>query len=232
MSEKTKAPNAESDTKKVREENLKFWDRVSKTDLDYTKEVTFGRQFTSIDATYQIMNATAEFGPYGKTWGLKNMIFDYVECSGEEKLMTLHATFYTPGAEVETANAIHVVSAKGKADPDFMKKIVTNTLTKELSRLGFNADVFLGKFEDEQYVTQLKNEKATENLAKMACDEMEKFKNVEDLHAYFIKLHPKLRNNEVVMEKKNELKTKLAKKKEPLKTSTNKVEKVTPKENE
>lgn len=219
MSEKTKAPNAKSDTKEVQKENLKLWDRVSKTDLDYTKEVTFGRSFTSIDATYQIMNATAEFGPYGKAWGLKNMVFDYIECTGEEKLMTLHATFYTPGAEVETANAINVVSAKGKADADFMKKIVTNTITKELSRLGFNADVFLGKFEDAQYVNELKNEKATENLAKMACQEMEKIKTVELLHKYFIGLHPTLRNNEAVMAKKNELKAKLpaAKKKSPAK---------------
>jgi hypothetical protein len=39
---------------------------------------------------------------------------------------------------------------------DWSKKVATDALTKGLSLLGFNADVFLGKFEDNKYVQELK----------------------------------------------------------------------------
>jgi len=38
-----------------------------------------------------------------------------------------------------------------------MKKATTDGITKCLSMLGFNADVFLGKFDDNKYVQELKN---------------------------------------------------------------------------
>ena len=41
---------------------------------------------------------------------------------------------------------------------DFAKKVETDTLTKALSKLGFNADIFLGKFDDTKYVEQMKQE--------------------------------------------------------------------------
>ena len=49
--------------------NMDIWDAVEKTDPDYTKDVTFGRKFTAIDAHYQIMMATKQFGPIGIGWG-------------------------------------------------------------------------------------------------------------------------------------------------------------------
>ena len=47
---------------------------------------------------------------------------------------------------------------KTKPDSDCFKKATTDGLTKALSYLGFNADIFLGKFEDSKYVEQLKEE--------------------------------------------------------------------------
>ena len=47
-------------------------------------------------------------------------------------------------------------SVNGRVDDDFAKKVATDALTKGLSKLGFNADVFLGKFDDNKYVNQLK----------------------------------------------------------------------------
>ena len=41
---------------------------------------------------------------------------------------------------------------------EFIKKLETNTISKALSRLGFGADVFLGKFDDSRYIQEL-NEK-------------------------------------------------------------------------
>ncbi|MGA1049749.1 MAG: hypothetical protein ACO3UU_17225, partial [Minisyncoccia bacterium] len=49
--------------------NLIIWDAVKETDPRFTKKVSFGaRQFTSIDAHYQIRRATEYFGPIGQGW--------------------------------------------------------------------------------------------------------------------------------------------------------------------
>ena len=43
-------------------------------------------------------------------------------------------------------------------DDNFAKKIETDTLTKAISKLGFNADIFLGKFDDVRYLNEVKEE--------------------------------------------------------------------------
>ena len=42
-----------------------------------------------------------------------------------------------------------------------MKKVATDALTKGLSKLGFNADVFMGMFDDNKYVNKLTNMNGT-----------------------------------------------------------------------
>ncbi len=48
-----------------------------------------------------------------------------------------------------------------KADDQFAKKVETDSLTKCLSKLGFNADIFLGKFDDQRYLAEVTKEFAT-----------------------------------------------------------------------
>lgn len=45
-----------------------------------------------------------------------------------------------------------------KIDDDFMKKAETDLVTKALSKLGFNSDVFMGLYDDNRYVNQMQNE--------------------------------------------------------------------------
>ena len=45
---------------------MDIWNAVSKTDPKHTKKVSFGRKFTAIDAHYQVMKATEQFGPVGE----------------------------------------------------------------------------------------------------------------------------------------------------------------------
>jgi hypothetical protein len=45
-----------------------------------------------------------------------------------------------------------------KLDDQFAKKVETDTLTKAISKLGFNADIFMGKFDDQRYVEEMKEE--------------------------------------------------------------------------
>ena len=60
---------------------MKIWKSVEKTNPKYTKEVNFGRKFTTINAQYQMMTATEQFGPYGKGWGVRNEEFKMI-CDG------------------------------------------------------------------------------------------------------------------------------------------------------
>jgi len=136
--------------------NLELWEKVEKSDTRYLKRVEYGkRSFTTIDAYYQIKVATGIFGPYGKTWGLKDTSLEIVSV-GETPMAIYKATFYYPEGEFEIWNAIKI------NDDEFAKKVETDTLTKALSRLGFNADVFLGMYDGNRYTQKPANQPAKE----------------------------------------------------------------------
>ena len=143
-------------------DNLKLWDSVEKTDPYYTKDnsryhKTSGlllHKSTAINAAYQLKTATDQWGPYGSKWGLRktNFNYDLINITG---MAIYTAEFYYPGGSFEITNSVSIlVGPKKYADNDFAKKCETDTLTKALSKLGFNADIFMGEWEDEAYVAQ------------------------------------------------------------------------------
>lgn len=148
------------------ENKLMLWDRVSTTDPSMTKNVTIGkRSYTSISPQYQLRKATKEFGCYGETWGLKNTTYIIIDMPDESKLLVLNAVFFYPSGEFPISSSSTLGEWKTKedyktkkevrvysVDSDAYKKIETDVTTKALSKLGFNADVFMGKFEDSKYI--------------------------------------------------------------------------------
>lgn len=152
--------------------NLKLWNAVEKTNPKYTKKANVkGNNITSIAPQYQIKNVTEQFGIYGQTWGFKSLEFDYTltESLG---LVILHAVFFFPNGEfpIKNAQALFMDNAKTKVDDNFAKKLETDTLTKAISKLGFNADIFLGSFDDVKYLAEVTKEfadkpKAIENIS-------------------------------------------------------------------
>jgi hypothetical protein len=139
-------------------ENLSLWVSVQETNPADTKPVSFGRKFTAIDAYSQIKKATEIFGSYGTGWGIKSIVHTFVP--NTNMVMGEAQFFYrnenTTNGEFPVTSSILYISEKGKIDDDFAKKLETDMITKALSRLGFNADVFMGKFDDNRYVTQMK----------------------------------------------------------------------------
>ena len=141
-------------------DNLELWNKVYKTNPDYTKKAKIGGMtITSIAPQYQIMMVTEKFGVYGQAWGFKNIQLDY---SLVEKydMVVFKGTFFFPDGEFEIINSIKLFMDRKKEmlDDNFAKKIETDALTKAISKLGFNADIFLGKFDDIRYVEELKKE--------------------------------------------------------------------------
>ena len=153
-------------------ENLELWHKVEKTNPKYTKQANVGgNKITSIAPQYQIMNVTEQFGSYGKTWGFKNIELDYTLVP-EFNLIVFKAIFFYPDGEFPTINSIKMFmdNAKLKIDDNFAKKLETDTLTKAISKLGFNADIFMGKFDDTRYLAEVTKEfaeptKVIENIS-------------------------------------------------------------------
>jgi len=170
-------------------ENLKLWESVEKTDPKHTKQANVkGNKLTSIKPQYQIYNATKQWGSYGSTWGFKDINLGYeLKDSG---LVTFKALFYYPSGEFEILNTISFWrdNAQTKIDDEFAKKVETDSLTKALSKLGFNADVFMGRFDDLRYIEQVKKEFTVKPKAsKQNIEALKKSMNKENYSIQFSK---------------------------------------------
>jgi hypothetical protein len=161
-------------------ENLKLWNKVEKTNPKYTKKAKVGgNSITAISPQFQILNATEQFGSYGSKWGFTNILLDYsitntpiilsvtdwntkktTEINSILGLVGFKATFFYPDGEFEITNSIKIFTDNkhSKIDDNYAKKLETDALTKALSKLGFNADIFLGKFDDVRYLQDVTKE--------------------------------------------------------------------------
>lgn len=147
-------------------ENLSIWNRVSKSDDKYLKKVSIGaRSFTSIDPQYQIRSATEEFGPVGLGWNY-SVEYKYIAhgdvtmCVAEVTVgYSLHGEYHDYGPVAGCRTFIHMNHPKRGTviNEDAPKMALTDGLTKALSHLGFNADVFLGEH-DNKYAAKAKAE--------------------------------------------------------------------------
>lgn len=140
--------------------NLDLWSKVEKTNPNHTEPANVrGNKITAIAPQYQIKSATEQFGVYGVGWGFKEIRFDYslAESTG---IVVFHGVFYFPNGEFPITSSISAFKdgARLKPDADFAKKVETDALTKGLSKLGFNADVFMGMYDDHKYVQMMLDE--------------------------------------------------------------------------
>jgi hypothetical protein len=130
-----------------------LWDAVNKTDPSHTKLVNQRGGFTAIDAHYQIQAATKLFGPVGIGWG-----YD-CEYIFQNTLVICLVTFWHGDRTNRFGPVAGSAEIFGKrVDSDAPKKAMTDGITKALSHIGFNADVFLGKFDDNKYIEEMKLE--------------------------------------------------------------------------
>jgi hypothetical protein len=177
--------------------NIEFWESVSKTDPKFTKEIrNGGRKMTAINAQYQLMNATKKWGKYGDKWGLRDIKLNYIDNLDKGQILCVsNAVFEYPGGKFEIGSSIFVQQFVKQSylsiDSDFLKKLETDMLTKSLSKLGFNADVFLGKYDDNKYVRQIELEfseqkqkpKLTLSPTEL-LDELNNYKDIDKLREF------------------------------------------------
>ena len=154
-------------------DNMSLWNSVCVTDPQHTKRVNQRGGFTAIGAQSQIMEATKMFGPFGKGFGVSDETFHYIAyepnitAAGAGLCVYQARLWYVLNGETNVIHQFPIhssikYSVNGRVDDDFAKKVATDALTKGLSKLGFNADVFLGKFDDNKYVNQLTSNNGTD----------------------------------------------------------------------
>lgn len=172
--------------------NLSIWEKVQKTNPKHTKQANVGgRTMTSINPTFQIKQATQIFGAYGCGFGLENTNFEYKEF-GTTTLLILHCDFFYKVDDTKhsfpLSGAIKMayVSGKGREiiDDDAHKKIETDLTTKALSKLGFSADIFMGKYDDVKYMNDIIKE-FQEEESKEVKALINNCKKVDDLKAIY-----------------------------------------------
>ncbi|PMX19135.1 MULTISPECIES: hypothetical protein [unclassified Pseudomonas] len=174
------------------DKNMQIWNRVEKTDTRYTKDAKVGsQQITSLNGTAMIMKATEIFGPVGIGfgWTVLEERFD----KGAEMFVGEGDKRATLGFELNHTVKIRFwIKQDGErgefeqygctpylykskygttTDGEAPKKSLTDAIKKSLSMLGFSADVFLGMFDDKDYVNALSDEQAIEQAEDKAAEE-------------------------------------------------------------
>ena len=165
------------------EHNMTIWSQVDKTDTRFTKKAKVnGQDITSLSGTAMVMKATELFGPVGIGWGWRiveerfdegHEIFigegDKRACIGREIGHTVKIALWfmqdDKRGEIEQYGCTryqYKTSYGMTTDGEAPKKSLTDAIKKALSMLGFSADVFLGLFDDQDYVQQLQAEQAIE----------------------------------------------------------------------
>jgi len=166
------------------ENNMKIWDKVSVTDPEITKRVNQRGGFTAIDAQAQLKKATEVFGPYGTHWGITNLEYEAIaDPDGNILEITLTARFYYPGGEFPMSNDMRY-----RPGDECRKKLLTDLRSKCLSTLGFNSDVFEGKFDDNRYVQNLNNNKGLGekyDRAIAALREAESIEQIDKIRSHY-----------------------------------------------
>lgn len=147
-------------------DNMALWESVEKTDPAQTKQIT-GKPYkgTSPKPYYLIRKATEIFGPCGIGWGF-SIVSERVEDGAQgDKVHIAHVrvwyVFEGTRGEVEHVGQT-MFAGKNKngpfTDEDSPKKSVTDALVKALSMIGFAGDIFMGRYDDSKYVSDLKRE--------------------------------------------------------------------------
>ena len=142
-------------------ENMAYWNRICKSDPKSLKPVSFGaRKFTSIDPQYQIKKMTETFGPVGKGWGYE-VEYDY-PTAGTTVVVIAKVTIWWTATIYDWANKFSYGPVGGsrtlmsdgmkRPNEEAAKMAMTDALTKALSHLGCDADIFLGKQDGSKYV--------------------------------------------------------------------------------
>ena len=200
---------------------MTLWKSVEKSSPSQLKAVAFGRKFVSIDAHSQIKRATEVFGVIGQGWKFECEILDntpenlcivkvlvYINIEGRDSQKSPLSYWSDPVMQYGSGEW---KSKKGHVDPDAPKKATTDGLTKCLSYLGMNADVFMGQW-DNRDIDKEKRAESAEEDAKSVSDYVDNIlncQNMDELKKAYMSVPNDLKSADQITKAKEDMKAKL-----------------------
>jgi hypothetical protein len=137
--------------------NMEIWNQVCISDPKTVKKLNYGFKPTVIDAQSQIKKATEIFGPFGIGFGIEK------ESRHFEDGVLYYSAILWYQWEGQTG-AVAICSECKLDKQDVMKIAQTDAMTKGLSRIGFNSDIFEGNYDGNKYVEESKKPKQTKSV--------------------------------------------------------------------
>jgi hypothetical protein len=145
-------------------DNLSIWNALAKTDPKHTKGFNRAGGFkgTAVKPIWIIKRLTEQFGPCGIGWGVNAPQFQVVPCEREIlvycTVSVWHGTrdnvlFGVGGDKVQAGRKESVF-----CDDEAFKKAFTDAVNNAFKFIGVGADVHMGQFDDDKYVTQMRQE--------------------------------------------------------------------------
>lgn len=180
---------------KTNGDNLKLWKQVSTTPPEHIKNASIsGQSRTTVKAIFQKEKATEIFGIQGQQWGVVvgSEVYERIPMESGEIMLQYTATlFYVyddQRGELPIAAAIMEAAVVKRGKPDqymridseAIKKVRTDAMTKGLSELGFNADIFKGYYDTvgySEYASNVTSEAQQEKIEAEAINEAEEYAN-------------------------------------------------------
>jgi hypothetical protein len=147
-------------------DNLKLWNQFADIDPNFTKPIS-GKDYkgTSPNAHYVVQCLTEMFGPIGQGFGWR-VLENGIERFGDTAIHWCRIEFWHTdrGNTFETYGQTKMAyMTRGdnpylKVDEDAPKKSMTDAVTKAAAQVGVAANIFLGRWDDNQYVQAVDKE--------------------------------------------------------------------------
>ena len=149
-------------------ENLKVWDKLSKTDPKHTKGFTRAGGFkgTAVKPIYTTRKMTEEYGPEGVGWGFTDPQYQVVPASdGQIAVYCWTSLWFNHEGKVSApvpgvgGDMVVIKNANGiRVNDEAFKAAFTDAKGNALKEIGMSADVHMGLFDDHKYVRERENE--------------------------------------------------------------------------
>jgi hypothetical protein len=150
-------------------DNLAIWNALGKTDPAATKAFRRGGGFsgTAVKPMWIIKRLTEQFGPAGTGWGVNKPEFQVVEGGGDVLVYCTVSAWHSAKENVLWGVGGDKVAGKNKngpfSDDEAFKKAFTDAVNNAFKSIGVAADIHMGLFDDDKYVTQARADFAAES---------------------------------------------------------------------
>lgn len=144
--------------------NTAIWDRLCKTDPKHTKSFKRAGGFagTAIKPIWSVHRMTEVFGACGLGWGVNEPTFQVVH--GNDEALVFCTVSIWHGSRENVVFGVGGDKAMGKnkygpfTDDEAFKKAFTDAVSNAMKFVGVGADVHMGMFDDNKYVSALRAE--------------------------------------------------------------------------